>query len=542
MMHHTSPRQEGKDGAARCNYFSPHETEVTTQRRPSLGTTNSHQEKASAKEKRRFWSTNGFIENRRLLKERLVTVYHVKLISAFLFLYACILLWTARSEELDVTGRIARNNEAFFLHHWAKFISAHPVRARDRTGFAEMGLRTQMYSHLLADPTLPNFDYFEEVLWPFIPGIKHLRESYLNGTRTGPKGATRGIVMSMGKSQFIFGVQFIATVRNVHGCNYPIELYYYGEDDLPQEMRTYVTTTFRNVRTIDLEKGGLFDKDLTRLDKQGFALKAFALIATNLTEVILADADAVFLSRPQDFFNVEGYKRTGTLFFHDRDHLRQGPDHIIHEFLADQFQTRGPSERLAKSHFWTKKGIFEQESGIVVVDKSRMEIFSALLFAAWQNSGEIRDQTTYRVFWGDKETFWLAFELAQIPYHFVSHYAGAIGSEEATHGKGFCSEHPLHFFDKEEDESALGKPAWFNGGFLDVKKQSKDRYINATAWAMKGEWEFLLDTEIWCIRNYTRGDMADFSMGDNVRGLVKEALEAGTNALQYIETSTKLSA
>jgi len=459
----------------------------------------------------------------------------IKLGAAYLLVYLVYLL-AFKTEEVDVNGRKARHdNEAFFLHNWAEFVSAHPVRARDRTGFSEMGLRTQMYAHLLADPTLPNFDYFEQVLWPYLPGIKELRQSYLNGTRfTTKANNNRGIVMSLGKKQFIFAVQFIASVRNIHKCNYPIELYYYGEDDLPLEMRTYVTTAFSNVRTIDLEKVSLFDKDLTRLDKQGFALKTFALIATNMTEVILADADAVFLSKPQDFFQVDGYMQTGTLFFHDRDHVRAGPDKIIHDFLNDQLQLRGPSERLSKTHFWTKKGIYEQESGIVVVNKSRVEVFAALLFTAWQNSGEIRDQTTYRVFWGDKESFWLAFELAQIPYYFVSHYAGAIGSEHASHGEGFCSEHPLHFFDDEGDTSLLGKPAWFNGGLLDVKKHSADRYLNATAWAMKGEWEFLEESEVWCIRNYTRGDMTEHHMDNKLQSLVSGALDAAATAQAYL--------
>ncbi len=38
-----------------------------------------------------------------------------------------------------------------------------------------MGLRTEMYSHLLRHPTVPGFERMERALWPFVPGINQLR-------------------------------------------------------------------------------------------------------------------------------------------------------------------------------------------------------------------------------------------------------------------------------------------------------------------------------------------------------------------------------
>ncbi|EST08508.1 Alpha-mannosyltransferase [Kalmanozyma brasiliensis GHG001] len=604
--------------------------------------------------------------------------------------------------ERGVNGRIIpkqRAAEAVFLNHWIEHVIHHPVRARDKTGFAEMGLRTEMYSHLLRHPTLPNFERMERALWPFVPGINQLRswwqasvqakvlqydsapspnddleeyDSPLPTERLLPRAfrrdseygivrGSRGIVMSLGWKGAVFASQFISIIRDKHRNDIPIELYYYGDSDLPSKYRDYLTKAHRNVRCIDLESLGLFDPDLTQLNRQGFAIKPFAMLATNFTEVILADADAILLEDPDRFFEEPGYIDSGTLFFHDRDHQRKGADYVVNEFMTNQLSQRGPSPRLASSEFWKKKGIFEQESGIVVLDKRKTDVFAALLFTCWQNMGEIRKKTTYRVFWGDKETFWLAFEFSNFPYYFVPRYAQAIGTvkkvsrqekvekvaaakakqemikgveaakdkaakvevypedqedvanveteedvakeagkDVAKDGKKdivlfdddgnavpagdakddpfqegagnvlgeqggaekdlqakeeqlaataaasihdledeeFCSEHPLHFLGADVDENGgdnlvkdpllLGRPAWFNGGILADKTKAGNEpvYISPNAFTVDGAWEFLFESEQWCIRNYTKGNLDQFGLTARIEELGKVAEKA----------------
>lgn len=118
------------------------------------------------------------------------------------------LLYSPR--DTDVSGLQAKSStDSYFLDLWVKHVTDHPVRARDRTGFSEMGLRTSMYAHLLADPSLPDFEDYERKLWPFIPGIASLRRSYFEGARyaSEKRPKTRGIVMSLGKNDFDFAVQ-----------------------------------------------------------------------------------------------------------------------------------------------------------------------------------------------------------------------------------------------------------------------------------------------------------------------------------------------
>ncbi|UZJ55678.1 hypothetical protein CBS101457_004998 [Exobasidium rhododendri] len=424
-----------------------------------------------------------------------------------------------------------------------------------------MGLRTRMYARLLEAQTLSLADDFEQKLWPFAPGAKQLRlaqfgpdppqpssslkevekEREAGGIRQNiltldiakpvqtiapipeSDGISRGIVMSLGRSEVRFAMQFLHMLRNVHKSSLPVELYYYGEDDLPTYMRAFLEMSYEGVRTIDLEAANIFDPSIARLARQGWALKPFALLATNFSEVILTDADVVFLLNPSLLFEVKGYHDTGTLFFHDRDHYREGASRIVHEFLHEQLGAHGPSERLGQSQFWSKKGIYEQESGVVVIDKRRGAAFSALFFAAWQNTGNIRELTTYRVFWGDKESYWLAFELAGFDYYFVDLYAGGLGNEPLE-GQ-FCSDHPLHFLPPDaisesdaqkissSDSDAVaedaatqegqGRAAWFNGSLLANKGRNETEYLQETSWAVDGSWEFHEASEKWCMPNAT---------------------------------------
>jgi hypothetical protein len=485
-------------------------------------------------------------------------------------------------------------NQELFISGWMEHILSHPVQPSDRFGFAEMGLRTRVYARLLEAQSVSAADNFETRLWPFAPGAKKMRLAHFGPepplpawpisegesklvkqveptlrmnaeslTSAAPQvdeaahlstdfNKERGIVMSLGRSQLRFAMHFLSILRKVYKSQLPVELYYYGDDDLPEFMRAYLETSYEGVRTVDLEGMNVFDDSIARLSRAGWALKPFALLATNFSEVILADADVVFLTNPEEFFEVEGYKETGTLFFHDRDHYREGASKVTHDFLADQLGNHGPSDRLKGSSFWQGKGIYEQESGIVVVDKRSRAAFSALFFAAWQNTGSIRERTTYRVFWGDKETYWLAFELSGIPYYFVEHYAGGLGNE-ADDGQ-FCSDHPLHFLPESTSDGSIlegltklkdgeevkkgrpGRPAWFNGSLLKNKGLSGTKFIEETEWAVDDKWIFLEDLERWCLpsANYSGSSLGTLGRETIIAELVDTAREAD-DALHSLE-------
>ena len=137
-----------------------------------------------------------------------------------------------------------------------------------------------------------------------------------------------------------------------------------------------------------------------------------------------------------------------------------------------------PSATLLKSKSYTDKYSAEQDSGVVVLDKSRTPVLLALLHICWQNSAAGRKYMQGKVF-GDKETYWLGFELSQVPYYFEEHYGNSLGP--VTGSKEICGNAIAH-----ADEG--NKLLWFNGGLLKNKYQDKQTFGDFSHWMLDGHW------------------------------------------------------
>lgn len=393
----------------------------------------------------------------------------------------------------------------------------------DGLAFAQMGFRTRLYAHMLQQEQQNTTEFIEREknMWFFLPGIEKIRKRAQSRQVDGRP--TRGIILSADSSRFVYTCHFLAMLRNYHKSTLPVEIFYLGDLDLPKSMRDHLVAQY-NVTTIDLAKDPLYNDDFAKLG--GYAIKPFALLATSFSEVLLSDADTVLLSAPEVFFDQKGYREHGTLFFQDRlvDHFSESG----HNFLVQQMGYRQVSEKLSQTPFWKKKLKHLQESGIVVMDRSRPEVFAASLFTAWQNLQLMRETVLDRHFWGDKESFWMAFELADFSYYMVNKSCGAIGQEHVEYAdpkQGFCTEHPLHFFDSQHGEGlpdpagnnrTLGKPAWFNGS-LRLNKYNGDKKLldptDDTIFVMNGTWTYYDETRRWCLTDYKRFGIHEYNLG-----------------------------
>ena len=76
---------------------------------------------------------------------------------------------------------------------------------------------------------------------------------------------------------------------------------------------------------------------------------------------------------------------------------------------------------------------------------------------------------------GDKETFWMSWELIKVPYYFVPGYGGSIGYLHPNVSNSVCGGLG-HSDDK-------GNPLWWNGHISMNKHFSKTNYINFTHYA-----------------------------------------------------------
>ncbi|KAI5198370.1 glycosyltransferase family 71 protein [Aureobasidium subglaciale EXF-2481] len=236
--------------------------------------------------------------------------------------------------------------------------------------------------------------------------------------------AGRGIVISGSNSQASYIKTAISSFRAM-GCTLPVEVMYLGDDDLGQDIRD-------DLETIE----GVITRDIRKMvNDQGWALegwagKAFAAFLSSFREVILLDADVLFFENPESLFDESGYVDTGALFFSDRTVWPQDKKSFLRKILP-----RPISSKARDSRWWKGVSGENQEAGVVVVDKWRH--FLSVFLTARLN-GPDRDDSdagkgSYSFWWGDKETWWIGFELAgDTDYHFHQGGTGNIGSVSNT--------------------------------------------------------------------------------------------------------------
>ncbi|PNS20637.1 hypothetical protein CAC42_364 [Sphaceloma murrayae] len=231
----------------------------------------------------------------------------------------------------------------------------------------------------------------------------------------------RGIVLSGGDGQLSYLLTSVKAIRKL-GCNLPIEVMYLGDDDLGDDSRSELEA-LPGVITRDMEQ--MVRDEGWQL--KGWAGKPFAILLSSFREVIFIDADAQFFLTPEVLFEDEAYEENGALFFRDRLMFPESKRKWLQQILPKPM-----SRNVRSSRFWTGESGHMQESGVVVVDKWRH--FMALLMVTRMN-GPDRDGDkdkgivgTYDMVYGDKETFWLGWELVgDSDYAFHPGNAGNMG-------------------------------------------------------------------------------------------------------------------
>ncbi|ORY30490.1 hypothetical protein BCR33DRAFT_724308 [Rhizoclosmatium globosum] len=327
-----------------------------------------------------------------------------------------------------------------------------------------------------------------KLMYPWIPAspkLKSIRaiQKYAQGVE---KENERGIIFSTGRGHFELAVHAITALRNVLGCDLPIEVHHMGPNDLDKHM-LQAFNAMPNVRTVDVwDFWGTEARNL-----RGWAIKPFALLASSFQKVMFLDADAVFIQNPDLLFtNSKLFAKYGQLFYNDRTITG-------YEWCYNWFTSFVPSiSRYTNSlRFMKKDTVHEMESGVVVIDKTRTGVLHGLLTTAKMNMQVERDGITYSLMHGDKESYWMSWELARVPYRFSRSYGGTIGYKNE---KGAVCGGLFH-----TDEYL--KPLWWNGGVVANKHYNKDQgYLKYeyAAYDLAGKdikWDWETATTPFCL-------------------------------------------
>lgn len=305
--------------------------------------------------------------------------------------------------------------------------------------------------------------------------------------------APAGIVIPTGEKTLRFACHLIASLTRVHKTKLPIQVVYAGDQDLTASGRKALQDASSGTEIEMLDILTIFDDATLKLETGGWAIKPFAALASRFEQVILLDADAVFLQDPSQLLLQDRYREAGVLLFHDRLLWKGGfPDR--HNWWHEQI--KHPSTEANKSLVWTERYSEEGDSGVVVVDKTRLDVLIGLLHIGWQNSHDVREEVTYKITYGDKETYWIGFEATGSKYSFSPHYGGIVGwlrpptkkQEEKSESKRnddeqvrVCSFVIAHVDQKD-------RLLWYNGGLLKNKAINQTEFEVPTHWMIDQTW------------------------------------------------------
>jgi hypothetical protein len=323
------------------------------------------------------------------------------------------------------------------------------------------GLKTGEESHPLYQAALMMLRYIqrptltlESYLFPW------LRDPQNVMTMVGQWRYQRGIAITTGDKYFAHTAHLIRTIREIWNSNIFIEIFYIGDNDLHPDHINYFNRQ-PNVECRDLYK--IYKEH--HLNLKGWQAKPFAMLASRAREVLLLDADAVLFMSPDSFFEHHQYIKTGGLFFYDR---------FIRSFIHDWkswFKKIIPSVRrsVLSNKMSTQYTSYLMEAGALAVDKKR-NLHGVLMTCILNSPPHVSE--IYAMTHGEKESYWIAFEMVRASYYFVPTLAAAIG--ECTHWfgsfkspTGQICDNLAHFHD------VTGEPWWMNDGVLRNKHDSR---------------------------------------------------------------------
>jgi hypothetical protein len=227
--------------------------------------------------------------------------------------------------------------------------------------------------------------------------------------RAYPEGrfAGRGIVICGGGDVYFTCAWVCIGMLRRAGCALPIELWYRGRAEMNAGMRALMEEV--NVVCVDAYERAREDP-MRRLDS--WEMKPFAIAYSRFEEVLYLDADNVPIQNPEFLFSRPEYLETGALFWPDR---YTGPG------SGREWLTRQAWE-ICRVPYRVEPEI---EAGQLLINKRRCWLPLTLTLHMNEHSNFY-----YAHFYGDKDTFHLAWRRALHPFTLMPHPIRNLGDSD----------------------------------------------------------------------------------------------------------------
>ena len=206
--------------------------------------------------------------------------------------------------------------------------------------------------------------------------------------------AGRGIVLCGGGNFYFPSLWVCVRMLRNFGCTLPIELWHRGPREMTQTMKALLRpyeVVFSDAFAVAREF------PVRRLD--GWELKPYAILNSRFAEVLYIDADNVVVRNPEFLFDTDLYRQTGALFWPDVPLPQTNLTNVAWELLDLPFREEG-----------------EFETGQLLIDKRRC--WRPLQLTLHLNE---HSDYYYAAFFGDKDTFHLAWRKLAQEYSLIPH-------------------------------------------------------------------------------------------------------------------------
>ncbi|KAJ0399630.1 hypothetical protein P43SY_008827 [Pythium insidiosum] len=252
---------------------------------------------------------------------------------------------------------------------------------------------------------------------------------------------SQGFIMCLHDDTVALGLSLIRELRCLE--NFDVVEIYCCNGDLSKQNQRLLREQDENVDVVDicaeLVAQQVFDDEIARQFERSNWLKALAVHQSQLVQAIVLDADVLLLKDPRSVHKKQGYTKTGTVFFYDRvvnaslhENACDGINisHVVQTFDYARFgHEYRPSDQLRNSLAFRGETCHEQDSSMLAIKKTQFGADKAMQLL-WFLATEHRFAESFS--WGDKEAFWLAYELAHVPY-FFSPWGASVVSATANH-------------------------------------------------------------------------------------------------------------
>ena len=216
------------------------------------------------------------------------------------------------------------------------------------------------------------------------------------------------ITVAGGKKYTTNAYASIKLLRHL-GCDLPVDWFYINEQEMPEKW--LVAASIPGVQCINLK---LNEKQHNGKSLGGWQAKIEAILATDADEVLYLDADNFVWRDPEYLFNSDLFKEYGAILWKD---------------VTDWEKER--IKGLERYFGVAPKHKSQAESGQLLFDKRRC--LKALEKVREYN---VTSEETYKVVYGDKDTFYFGLLTTDTPFAFIN--------RRPSCGKGCLLQHDMY--------------------------------------------------------------------------------------------------